>query len=162
MFLASLAGADFSVGMMSPFFNYLVGVPSGIRLSQSVRSVCLFSLCGALLSTLCSVFSLLAIAVDRFIAITMPLRYDDLMTLRKAKMAIAVTWSVAFSLTIPPSLGRNRWSGDSRCSLTEVLHVELRPCTVRSPCRYLPMRVDSPILHRVRHCLEATPPDTGK
>ena len=124
LLLASLAGADFSVGLMGPFFFYLVGVPSGIRLSQSVRSVCLFSLCGALLSTLCSVFSLLAIAVDRFLAITMPLRYDDIMTFRKAKMAIAVIWSVAFTMTIPPSLGHHRWSSDSRCSLTEVLHME--------------------------------------
>ena len=108
--------------MFGPLFHFLIVAPAGIRLSQRIRAVCLFSLCGALLSTLCSVFSLLAIAIDRFIAITMPLRYYDLMTLRKAKMAIAFIWSFGFCLIVPPTLVRNRWCGHCRCSLTEVLH----------------------------------------
>ncbi|KAI0231935.1 Adenosine receptor A2b, partial [Lamellibrachia satsuma] len=124
LFVASLAAADFAVGLIGPFYIFLVKVPAGIRLSHTSRSACLFSLWGVLFSTLGSVFNLLVISVDRFLAITLPLRYGAVVTMRAAQVCTAVIWSVILCLSLPPVLGWNRWSGDSLCAFSEVLHAE--------------------------------------
>ncbi|KAI0232841.1 Adenosine receptor A2b [Lamellibrachia satsuma] len=124
LFVASLAAADFAFGLVGPFYSFLVKVPAGIRLSHTTRYACLFSLWGVLFSTLGSVFNLLAICVDRFLAITLPLRYDAVVTMRAAQVCTAVIWSVVLCLSLPPVLGWNRWSADSLCSFSEVFHVE--------------------------------------
>ncbi|KAI0231936.1 Adenosine receptor A2b [Lamellibrachia satsuma] len=124
LFIASLAAADFAVGLNGTFYSYLVKVPAGIRLSRTSQSSCVFSLCGILFSTLGSVFNLLAISVDRFLAITLPLRYKAVVTMRAAQVCTAVIWSVILCLSLPPVFGWNRWSGETRCSFSEVLYAE--------------------------------------
>jgi len=122
--VASLAGADFTVGLIGPFYSFLVTVPAGIRLSHTNRSACLFSLWGMLFSTLGSVFNLLAIAIDRFMAITRPLRYGAVVTMTTAYVWTAIIWGVILCLSLPPVLGWNRWSTDTTCDFSGVFYLE--------------------------------------
>ncbi|KAI0215041.1 Adenosine receptor A2b, partial [Lamellibrachia satsuma] len=124
LFVASLAGADLAVGVTGPYFIFLNSVPMGVRLSRNSDIACLFSLWGIILSTVGSAFNLLAIAIDRFIAIMFPLRYASIVSPTTAKAWIAVVWAVIFCLSLPPFCGWNTWSRKSRCTFTEVLHAE--------------------------------------
>ena len=68
-FVVSLAVADIAVGVLA--------IPFAIFISLGFCSNfygCLFMVCFVLVLTQSSIFSLLAIAIDRYIAITMPLR----------------------------------------------------------------------------------------
>lgn len=68
-FVVSLAVADIAVGVLA--------IPFSIVISTGFCSNfygCLFIACFVLVLTQSSIFSLLAIAIDRYIAITIPLR----------------------------------------------------------------------------------------
>ena len=68
-FVASLAAADIAVGALA--------VPFAVALSAGFCAAChscLFFACFVLVLTQSSIFSLLAIAIDRYIAIRIPLR----------------------------------------------------------------------------------------
>lgn len=68
-FLVSLAVADIAVGVLA--------IPFSIAISTGFCSKfygCLFMVCFVLILTQSSIFSLLAIAIDRYIAIKFPLR----------------------------------------------------------------------------------------
>lgn len=68
-FMVSLAVADIAVGLLA--------IPFAITISTGFCASfygCLFIACFVLVLTQSSIFSLLAIAIDRFIAIRMPLR----------------------------------------------------------------------------------------
>ena len=68
-FVVSLAAADIAVGVLA--------IPFAITISTGFCAVfygCLFIACFVLVLTQSSIFSLLAIAIDRIMAIRMPLR----------------------------------------------------------------------------------------
>lgn len=68
-FVVSLAAADIAVGVLA--------IPFAITISTGFCAAChncLFFACFVLVLTQSSIFSLLAIAIDRYIAIRIPLR----------------------------------------------------------------------------------------
>lgn len=68
-FVVSLAAADIAVGVLA--------IPFAITISTGFCAAChgcLFIACFVLVLTQSSIFSLLAIAIDRYIAIRIPLR----------------------------------------------------------------------------------------
>ncbi|XP_055260922.1 adenosine receptor A2a [Moschus berezovskii] len=104
-FVASLAAADIAVGVLA--------VPFAVTLSTGFCAAChscLFFACFVLVLTQSSIFSLLAIAIDRYIAIRIPLRYNGLVTGARAKGVIAVCWVLSFAIGLTPMLGWNNCS----------------------------------------------------
>ncbi|XP_032253500.1 adenosine receptor A2a [Halichoerus grypus] len=101
-FVVSLAAADIAVGVLA--------IPFAITISTGFCAAChncLFFACFVLVLTQSSIFSLLAIAIDRYIAIRIPLRYNGLVTGTRAKGIIAVCWVLSFAIGLTPMLGWN-------------------------------------------------------
>ncbi|XP_070780583.1 adenosine receptor A2b-like isoform X1 [Enoplosus armatus] len=123
-FVVSLAVADIAVGLLA--------IPFAITISTGFCADffgCLFIACFVLILTQSSIFSLLAIAVDRYIAIKNPLRYNSLVTGERAKGIITLCWVLSVGIGLTPMLGWNRgWNttttaSSNRCpeGLTECL-----------------------------------------
>ncbi|CAF93754.1 unnamed protein product, partial [Tetraodon nigroviridis] len=102
LFVVSLAVADVAVGLLA--------IPFAIIISTGICAHflgCLFLACFVLILTQSSIFSLLAIAVDRYVAISNPLRYSSLVTGQRAKVIISVCWLLSFVIGLTPLLGWN-------------------------------------------------------
>ncbi|KAK5851876.1 hypothetical protein PBY51_023393 [Eleginops maclovinus] len=102
-FVVSLAVADIAVGLLA--------IPFAITISTGFCANffgCLFIACFVLILTQSSIFSLLAIAVDRYIAIKNPLRYNSLVTGQRAKGIIALCWVLSVGIGLTPMMGWNR------------------------------------------------------
>ncbi|XP_072302699.1 adenosine receptor A2b [Eucyclogobius newberryi] len=102
-FLVSLAVADILVGCLAIPFAIIISV--GIHLDFYG---CLFLACFVLVLTQSSIFSLLAIAIDRYLAVKIPLRYKELMTGKTAREIIAILWILSFVIGLIPFLGWNQ------------------------------------------------------
>ncbi|KAM8887402.1 adenosine A2a receptor a isoform 1-T2 [Spinachia spinachia] len=99
-FVVSLAVADIAVGVLA--------IPFSIAISTGFCSNfygCLFIACFVLVLTQSSIFSLLAIAIDRYIAIKMPLRYNGLVTGQRAQGIIAICWVLSIGIGLTPMMG---------------------------------------------------------
>ncbi|XP_056140755.1 adenosine receptor A2b [Lampris incognitus] len=110
-FLVSLAVADILVGCL--------GIPFAIIISLGLYLDfygCLFLACFVLVLTQSSIFSLLAIAIDRYLAVKIPLRYNELMTGKRAREIIAVLWILSFVIGLIPFLGWNGKNSDHVCN----------------------------------------------
>ncbi|CAG02468.1 unnamed protein product, partial [Tetraodon nigroviridis] len=102
-FLVSLAVADIAVGVLA--------IPFSIAISTGFCSKffgCLFMACFVLVLTQSSIFSLLAIAIDRYIAIKLPLRYNGLVTGQRAQAIIAICWVLSIVIGLTPMMD---WHG---------------------------------------------------
>ncbi|CAL8266723.1 unnamed protein product [Merluccius merluccius] len=102
-FLVSLAVADILVGCLAIPFAITISI--GIRLDFYG---CLFLACFVLVLTQSSIFSLLAIAIDRYMAVKIPLRYKELMTGKRAREIIAILWILSFVIGLIPFLEWNK------------------------------------------------------
>ncbi|XP_027717574.1 adenosine receptor A2b [Vombatus ursinus] len=101
-FLVSLAVADIAVGLLA--------IPFAITISVGFCTdfhSCLFLACFVLVLTQSSIFSMLAVAIDRYLAIKIPLRYKSLVTGTRARGVIAVLWILAFGIGLTPLMGWN-------------------------------------------------------
>ncbi|XP_048371007.1 adenosine receptor A2a [Sphaerodactylus townsendi] len=107
-FVVSLAVADIAVGLLA--------IPFAITISTGFCASfygCLFIACFVLVLTQSSIFSLLAIAIDRIIAIRIPLRYNALVTGSRAKGIVAICWVLSFIIGLTPMLGWHKCSSES-------------------------------------------------
>lgn len=102
-FLVSLAVADILVGCLAIPFAITISI--GINLDFYG---CLFLACFVLVLTQSSIFSLLAVAVDRYLAVKISLRYKELVTGKRARVIIAVLWILSFVIGLIPFLGWNK------------------------------------------------------
>lgn len=111
-FVVSLAVADIAVGVLA--------IPFSIVISTGFCSNfygCLFIACFVLVLTQSSIFSLLAIAIDRYIAIKIPLRYNSLVTGQRAQGIIAICWVFSIIIGLTPMMGWHKPDkGNSTCS----------------------------------------------
>lgn len=102
-FVVSLAVADIAVGVLA--------IPFAIVISTGFCSNfygCLFIACFVLILTQSSIFSLLAIAIDRYIAIKIPLRYNSLVTGKRARGIITICWILSIIIGMTPMMGWHR------------------------------------------------------
>lgn len=100
-FLVSLAAADFFVGTLA--------IPCAIMTDLGLPHNNLY-LCNTIVYILitltqCSVFSLLVIAIERYVAILLPFHYQRLLKPRNARLVILLTWFLAFLLSSVPLIG---------------------------------------------------------
>ncbi|KAJ1093497.1 hypothetical protein NDU88_006597 [Pleurodeles waltl] len=99
-FVVSLAAADIAVGVLAIPFAIIISIGFCAAFHG-----CLFIACFVLVLTQSSIFSLLAIAMDRYIAIRIPLRYNGLVTSQRANGIIAICWVLSFIIGLTPMLG---------------------------------------------------------
>ncbi|KAG9276926.1 adenosine receptor A3-like [Astyanax mexicanus] len=101
-FIASLAVADFLVGF--------VAIPLAMLLDIEVKASfhgCLFMCCVLLMLPITSIVLLLAIAVDRFLLVRIPLRYSSTVTAKRAWIVIALCWIISAVWGFMPMFGLN-------------------------------------------------------
>uniref|UniRef100_A0A8C4QIW9 Adenosine receptor B1a n=1 Tax=Eptatretus burgeri TaxID=7764 RepID=A0A8C4QIW9_EPTBU len=103
-FLVSLAVADVFVG--------LVAIPCAIMTDQGIPRnkflLCLVMLSSIITFTQSSIFSLLAVAIERYVAIFNPFRYQAIMTPHNAIIIIVITWLISLLIGLVPALGWNK------------------------------------------------------
>uniref|UniRef100_A0AAY4DER6 Adenosine receptor A1 n=1 Tax=Denticeps clupeoides TaxID=299321 RepID=A0AAY4DER6_9TELE len=101
-FIVSLALADIAVGALV--------IPLAITISIGLRThfySCLLLACAVLVLTQSSILALLAIAIDRYLRVKIPISYKRVVTPRRAGTAVAFCWMVAIVVGLTPMLGWN-------------------------------------------------------
>lgn len=100
-FIVSLAIADMMVGLFAIPFALLVNA----KRPYNRFHLCLFMNSFVVFLTQSSIFCLVAIALDRYFAVTKPLRYRRVATGRRALLIITSTWVLAFFIGMVPLFG---------------------------------------------------------
>ncbi|XP_077078735.1 adenosine A2a receptor a [Siphateles boraxobius] len=113
-FVVSLAVADIAVGVLAIPFSIVISTGFCARFYG-----CLFIACFVLVLTQSSIFSLLAIAIDRYIAIKIPLRYNSLVTGQRAKGIIAICWVLSVIIGLTPMLGWHKARSEKPINSTD-------------------------------------------
>ncbi|XP_077869994.1 glucose-dependent insulinotropic receptor-like [Saccoglossus kowalevskii] len=115
IFMVSLCVADLFLG--------LVIVTSLIRSMVDPDSFlwCIVSISLIIMSCSASIYSILLIAYDRYIAITKPLNYVKNMTQTKEILLIIAIWSWSFFLGFIPTLGSQNVDYTCGCSAPSIL-----------------------------------------
>lgn len=107
-FLVSLAASDILVVLFAiPFRIYFeLNSPSGWLLG---KHACQFWIFVDLLCCSASIVNLSLVSVDRYVALSRPLRYVVIMTLRRCKISITSVWFFSFTISL---LSVHTWSED--------------------------------------------------
>ncbi|XP_033990771.1 adenosine receptor A1-like [Trematomus bernacchii] len=101
-FIVSLALADIAVGALV--------IPLAITISIGLRThfySCLLVACTVLVLTQSSILALLAIAIDRYLRVKIPMSYKRVVTPRRAGTAVLLCWLVSIIVGLTPMLGWN-------------------------------------------------------
>lgn len=119
-FIASLALADLLVGIIvAPLaaLSYL-GLPEHFI-------GCVFTNSLVIMFTQISIFNLLAVAIERFIAIKYPFTYQNNVTMKRALAMIVVAWCIAILIGLIPVFGWNLGpTDDGKCSFVGVIGMD--------------------------------------
>ena len=100
-FLVSLAVADFFVGALA----IPCAILTDLGMPYHNLYFCILILSVLIMLTHTSIFSLLAVAVERYIAILLPLHYHRIMRPWNARLIILTTWLLAFLTGSIPLMG---------------------------------------------------------
>ncbi|XP_049335581.1 adenosine receptor A1-like [Astyanax mexicanus] len=101
-FITALAVADFLVGSVA----IPLGVLVDIRMKISFYG-CLFMCCDLIMIEMTSVTLLLAIAVDRFLRVHIPLTYKTTVTVKRSWIVVTLCWFMAALISFVPMFGWN-------------------------------------------------------
>lgn len=120
-YIVSLAIADMMVGMFAIPFS----LATNAGLPHNNFYACLFTNSFVVALTQSSIFGLLAVALDRFFAVTRPFKYRRVATSKCAIMILLATWVLAFIIGLTPLFGWNMGEPEhGYCIFTE--HIDLR------------------------------------
>ena len=103
IFIVNLAVSDFLVGLMLPYDAtfYIQPQLHYHKLACFMRSAILMIALGQSISTL------MAISVDRYIAVCHPMKYSKLVTRTKVNIVVAFSWISIVTLSTLPILGKS-------------------------------------------------------
>lgn len=119
-FLMSLAVADFLVGALAIPCALIID----LGISYHNYSLCIFVLSMLIIISQSSIFTLLLVAIERYIAIILPFHYRRLMKPRTAKLVILLTWILACVMGLIPLMGfQQRYKRISHCVLVYVVNM---------------------------------------
>ncbi|XP_067104000.1 histamine receptor H2a isoform X2 [Osmerus mordax] len=108
-FIVSLAVTDLLLGMLVLPFSALLQLSNDWPLGPTFCN--LYISMDVMLCT-ASILNLLAISVDRYLAVTAPLRYPSLVLPRRVAVAMASVWAVSLAVSfLPIQLGWNTSNG---------------------------------------------------
>uniref|UniRef100_A0A182IPG4 G-protein coupled receptors family 1 profile domain-containing protein n=1 Tax=Anopheles atroparvus TaxID=41427 RepID=A0A182IPG4_ANOAO len=117
LFVLSLAISDIFVGLTLPYhLAFYMGVDLGRH-----KHLCLLRFFVLIIACSVSIWNLIAIAVDRYIAICYPLHYTRLMTKRTALTILGFGWCLAIAIATIPLIW-NKWDTAQECEFDELLH----------------------------------------
>ncbi|XP_041362818.1 histamine H2 receptor-like [Gigantopelta aegis] len=121
MYVVSLAVADLIVGFNVFFESFWYNALTEGDIAHC-KFCCLSNLSTLYTSLFASMASVVLIAVDRFLYICYPFKYEDLVTQRKTQIVIIVTWIISLILGTFP-LYLNSFDAVQECAHTGVLPV---------------------------------------
>ena len=107
--LLSLAFSDFIVGVVIGIFHACQMYFRNIYWLQREQAVCIF-----LLSIVFSFTNLLAIAIDRFLAVQFPIKHRILSTTKRVNICIAGLWFLSFTSIVFHGLLTFKWAKGSK------------------------------------------------
>ncbi|CAK1544819.1 unnamed protein product [Leptosia nina] len=115
-FVLNLAISDLMVGLTLPYHLvfYLSNDFGKIKWSCLMRFILIILAC------LASIYNIIAIAVDRYIAIVHPLHYSRYMTKLVTRLLMSATWSIALCISCIPIFW-NDWKDGVSCEMNEVV-----------------------------------------
>lgn len=108
LFIVSLAMADLSVGLAVLPFSASLEV---LNLWLFGDIWCSIWLAVDVWMCTASILNLCAISLDRYLAITRPVSYPSIMSLKRAKILLAIVWTLSFLICFPPLVGWNDRKG---------------------------------------------------
>lgn len=115
-FIFSLALSDLLVGVTIPYhFFFSVGITLGAN-----KQTCILRFMLVILACSSSIYSLLAIAADRYVAVVHPLHYNKYMSKRIVSGIIIFGWFCSF-LFGAVIFYYNEWDEDSYCTLHQTI-----------------------------------------
>lgn len=115
-FIFSLALSDLLVGVTIPY-HFFFSV--GFRLSSN-KQTCILRFMLVILACSSSIYSLLAIAADRYVAVVHPLHYNKYMNRRVVSCIIIFGWFCAFVFG-SVIFYYNEWEDDEKCTLNQIV-----------------------------------------
>ncbi|XP_072539456.1 adenosine receptor A1-like [Salminus brasiliensis] len=104
-FITTLAVADFLVGSVAIPMSVLVDINLKISFHACILMCCIF-----IMVKIVSVAVLLAIAVDRFLRVCIPLTYKTTVTPKRSWIMVALCWLLAAVLGFIPMFGWNNYN----------------------------------------------------
>ncbi|XP_014677104.1 PREDICTED: cannabinoid receptor 1-like [Priapulus caudatus] len=107
--IANLAVADFIFGVCG-----IRIAPMTFLLKFTPKIICIGHISVLTLSAVASTNALIALNVDRYIAISRPLHYYQIVTPRVILLMVVLVWGIAFFNSVITSVG-NRWQPDLPC-----------------------------------------------
>ena len=119
-YIIQLAVADFGLGLTMPFHGLAVAFKPELALVNS--DVCVLRFATFLMFCASSIFSLVALTHDRYIAITNPLRYHDVMTTNRYVIAASCIWIPAVIVgLIIPCVWHRPFGSCPNCTIPDIL-----------------------------------------